>query len=97
MPYTQKELEANEHYTSLKVRDEVKYNKDFNKNLQMFSDRGGSGTLRSEDGTILAYENPQNGETLDHPSQTLSVKIYQRRYRTKEQSKNIFDRSFKEL
>ena len=29
MPYSQEELQANEHYTSIKNRDEVKYQQDF--------------------------------------------------------------------
>ena len=28
MPYSQEELQANEHYTSIKNRDEVKYQQD---------------------------------------------------------------------
>ncbi len=99
MPYTNKELLANEHYTDLKARDEGKYNANINNVRKVFTDRGGEywDTLRNSVDVIQLYEKISDGTSHDDPNQKLYVELYKRRYRTKIEAKDIFDRDFKEF
>ena len=99
MPYTEKELLANEHYVSLKARDEGKYNSEFDEVKKAFNDRGGMywDTLRDSSNIIQLYEKISDGKTRSHNNQRLHVELYRRRYRTKIESKDIFDIEFKEF
>ncbi len=99
MPYTQEELEANEHYTSLKVRDELKYTDEYIYARDQWVGRGGTphDSFRSEDDVIQLYEDPATGESFPSPNQNLRVWIYQTRYRTNADTKDILDREFKEF
>jgi len=99
MPYTEKELQENEHYTSLKARDEGKYNSNFNKVCKTFDRRGGNywDTLRDTNNIIQLYEKISDGTSQSNKNQRLYVELYRRRYRTKIEAKDIFDREFKEF
>ena len=107
MPYTEEELRDNLHYQSLKERDEIKYEQKFQKDLSKFLTKEGSTeetknkilktSLRDNNGVIRLFENFYNGETYSNLSQKLYVDVYQRRYRTKEDTFDYIDREFKEL
>ena len=107
MPYTEEELKDNLHYQSLKERDEIKYEQKFQKDLSKFLTKEGSTeetknkilktSLRDNNGVIRLFENFNNGETYSNLSQKLYVEVYQRRYRTKEDTFDYIDREFKEL
>ena len=107
MPYTEEELRDNLHYQSLKERDEIKYEQKFQKDLSKFLTKEGSTeetknkilktSLRDSNGVIRIFENFSNGETYSNLSQKLYVEVYQRRYRTKEDTFDYIDREFKEL
>jgi len=99
MPYTEQELEANEHYTSLKRRDEVKYVANFVKTKSEFVANGGDvlDGLRDSEDALQIYENPDTGGDYDSLSQKLRIMIYQTRYRTNADTKDILDREFKEF
>ena len=107
MPYTEEELRDNLHYQSLKERDEIKYEQKFQKYLSKFLTKEGSTeetknkilktSLRDNNGVIRLFENFNNGETYSNLSQKLYVEVYQRRYRTKEDTFDYIDREFKEL
>tara|TARA_B100000131_G_scaffold266799_1_gene264840 strand:- start:6749 stop:7072 length:324 start_codon:yes stop_codon:yes gene_type:complete len=107
MPYTEQELEANDHYQSLKARDEVIYIEKVGKALQRFLDRELKNypneiitkkqSLREKDDSIRLYEDPITGESYIDPTQNLNIEIYQRRYRTKDKTFEYIDRDFKEL
>ncbi len=99
MPYTKKELEANEHYTSLKERDEEKFAVEYSNVQIKFQNLGGQyfDSLRNNQGVIQLYETIKTGESMPESHQSLYVDIYRRRYRTKADTKDIFDREFKEL
>ena len=99
MPYTKKELETNEHYTSLKERDEQKYMENYVNVQTQWTNLGGQyfDSLRNNQGVIQLYETIDTGESMPEASQCLYVDIYRRRYRTKAEAKDILDREFKEL
>ena len=107
MPYTEEELRDNLHYQSLKERDEIKYEQKFQKDLSKFLTKEGSTeetknkilktSLRDNNGVIRLFENSNNGETYSNLSQKLYIEVYQRRYRTKEDTFDYIDREFKEL
>jgi hypothetical protein len=99
MPYSQEELEANEHYTSLKVRDEIKYNQEYVFSRDKWIARGGEAhdSFRNEDDVIQLYEDPETGESFPTPNQQLRIWLYQIRYRTNAATKDILDREFKEF
>tara|TARA_B100001113_G_scaffold330380_1_gene305939 strand:- start:15144 stop:15467 length:324 start_codon:yes stop_codon:yes gene_type:complete len=107
MPYTEEELRDNLHYQSLKERDEIKYEQKFQKDLSKFLTKEGSTeetknkilktSLRDNNGVIRLFENFNNGETYSNLSQKLYIEVYQRRYRTKEDTFDYIDREFKEL
>jgi len=107
MPYTEEELQDNLHYQSLKERDEIKYEQKFQKDLSKFLQKnlkaGDSPnkvlktSLRDNNGVIRLFENIGNGETYSNLSQKLYVEVYQRKYRTKEDTFDYIDREFKEL
>ena len=107
MPYTEEELKDNLHYQSLKERDEIKYEQKFQKDLSKFLTKEGSTeetknkilktSLRDNNGVIRLFENFNNGETYSNLSQKLYIEVYQRRYRTKEDTFDYIDREFKEL
>ena len=107
MPYTEEELRDNLHYQSLKERDEIKYEQKFQKDLSKFLTKEGSTeetknkilktSLRDSNGVIRIFENFSDGETYSNLSQKLYVEVYQRRYRTKEDTFDYIDREFKEL
>ena len=100
MPYKPEELEANEHYQGLKTRDEVAYHAAFErvKEKQVGSDtqKGWDG-LRDDDDVLQIFEDPETGLEYDNWTQRLRVLIYQVRYRTNADTKDILDRQFKEF
>jgi hypothetical protein len=99
MPYTEEELQDNEHYSSIKERDEIKYHDLFLKTNTKFLDNDGNtkDTLLDKNDVIQLFENPTSGETYDDENQYLYVQIYQRRYRTKKKTLDFIDREFKEF
>lgn len=100
MPYKPEELEANEHYQGLKSRDEAAYHAAFQrvKAKQVGSDmeKGWDG-LRDDDDVMQIFESPDTGGEYDDWTQKLRVLIYQVRYRTNADTKDILDRQFKEF
>ena len=107
MPYTEQELQDNLHYQSLKERDEIKYEERFQKDYNTFIERevkNDSDTnkvlkdsLRDANDIVRIYEDIETGETYSNLSQNLYIELYQRRYRTKEDTFDYIDRRFKEL
>tara|TARA_B100000902_G_C26496712_1_gene521936 strand:+ start:219 stop:518 length:300 start_codon:yes stop_codon:yes gene_type:complete len=99
MPYSKKELEANEHYTSLKERDEQKYSTGYGNVQVQWTNLGGQyfDSLRNSQGVVQLYETIDTGESMPEAHQSMYVDIYRRRYRTKADTTDIFDREFKEL
>jgi len=107
MPYTEQELQDNLHYQSLKERDEIKYEERFQKDYNTFIERevkNDSDTnkvlkdsLRDANDIVRVYEDIETGETYSNLSQNLYIELYQRRYRTKEDTFDYIDRRFKEL
>ena len=107
MPYTEQELQDNLHYQSLKERDEIKYEEKFQKDFTKFLDREMKDdvdenkvlkdSLRDAKGTVRVYEDIETGETYSNISQNLYIELFQRRYRTKEDTFDYIDREFKEL
>tara|TARA_B100001113_G_scaffold331187_1_gene307338 strand:+ start:30 stop:341 length:312 start_codon:yes stop_codon:yes gene_type:complete len=103
MPYSQEELQANEHYTSIKNRDEVKYQQDFvntkNKWLNSMEPVGSKDfdTLRTDDDTIQLYQDPETGNSMASESQFLNVKIYRTKYRTATETQDLLNREFEEF
>ena len=78
MPYTQQELEANEHYQSIKSRDEVKYHSEYNAARSKWLAEGGNlnDSFRNSDDVIQLYEDPQTGERYQSDNQFLRCMIY---------------------
>lgn len=107
MPYTEQELQNNLHFQSLKERDEIKYEERFQKDYNTFIERevkNDSDTnkvlkdsLRDANDIVRVYEDIETGETYSNLSQNLYIELYQRRYRTKEDTFDYIDRRFKEL
>ena len=99
MPYSNDELKANEHYQDLKTRDELKYVKDFSETRQKFLANGGKAHdgLRLADDKLLLFEDPKTGGTITSPTQSPQYIIFQKRYRTSIETKDIIDREFKEF
>ena len=60
MPYSEQELLSNEHYTSLKTRDEIAYNQEFISTRDKWYNRGGQywDSLRNKENVIQLYEEP---------------------------------------
>ena len=99
MPYSKKELESNEHYTSLKERDEQKFKTNYENAQIQWTNLGGQyfDSLRNNRGVIQLYETIDTGESMPEAHQSIYVDIYRRRYRTKADTTDTFDREFKEL
>ena len=99
MPYNNEELKANEHYQDLKTRDELKYIKEFADTRSKFINNGGKefDGLRLQDDKLLLYEDPVTGESIASETQKPRYIIYQKRYRTSADTKDILDREFKEF
>tara|TARA_B100000900_G_scaffold412169_1_gene433405 strand:+ start:662 stop:949 length:288 start_codon:yes stop_codon:yes gene_type:complete len=95
MPYTEQELQSNEFYTSLKDRDKQKYLLSVDESVNNSTSH--DGTLRNNNDVIISYEDPDNvGSTLTDRD-AIHVEIYQRRYRTNQDTKDILDRAFTEF
>lgn len=107
MPYNEEELKDNLYYQSLKTRDEDAYHLKYHKAHDAFMNRESEFeqdenkrlkiTLRDKNDVIKLYEDPVTGETYPSPCQHLYVEIYQRRYRTQEDTLDYIDRNFTEL
>tara|TARA_Y100000004_G_C8656535_1_gene303359 strand:- start:104 stop:403 length:300 start_codon:yes stop_codon:yes gene_type:complete len=99
MPYKPEELEANEHYQGLKTRDELKYVNSFSEIRNAFELNGGKffDGLRVKGDKLLLYEDPTTGETISSETQKPRYIIYQKRYRTSADTKDILDREFTEF
>jgi len=54
-------------------------------------------TMRDKNDTIKLYEDPVSGESYPSICQKLYVQLYQRRYRTREDTLDYIDRDFTEL
>lgn len=109
MPYTPQELLDNEFYSTLKERDEVAYELEYQKTKNAFESREleddetltelqlNKITLRNQNDVIQLYEIPQTGETYASNNQKIYVDIYQRRYRSKKDTVDFIKRDFKEF
>tara|TARA_Y100000004_G_C8751361_1_gene342542 strand:- start:255 stop:578 length:324 start_codon:yes stop_codon:yes gene_type:complete len=107
MPYTEAELQDNLYYQSLKKRDEELYRSKYHKAHDAFMNRESEfeddqqkrlkTTLRDDTDAIKLYEDPETGESYPSPCQSLYVEIYQRRYRTQEDTLDYIDRDFTEF
>tara|TARA_Y100000361_G_scaffold124069_1_gene116999 strand:- start:204 stop:527 length:324 start_codon:yes stop_codon:yes gene_type:complete len=107
MPYNEEELKDNLYYQSLKSRDEVAYNQKYQKAHNSFMQRESEFeendnkrlkiTMRDKNDTIKLYEDPVSGESYPSICQKLYVQLYQRRYRTREDTLDYIDRDFTEL
>ena len=95
MPYTEKELQSNEFYTSLKDRDKIKYLRSVEKTVANSTTH--DNTFRNDNDVVISYEDPDTvGSTLG-VRDMIHVEIYQRRYRTNQDTKDILDRAFTEF
>ena len=95
MPYTEKELQSNEFYTSLKDRDKIKYLRSVEKTVANSTSH--DNTLRNDNDVVISYEDPDTvGSTLG-VRDMIHFEIYQRRYRTNQDTKDILDRAFTEF
>lgn len=107
MPYTEAELQDNLFYQSLKERDEQKYHLGYTKAHTAFVNRElefedneikiEKITLRDKKDVIKLYEDPITGEAYPGANQKIYVELYQRRYRTQEDTLDYIDREFTEL
>jgi|GEM_PF-4323633 hypothetical protein len=109
MPYTPQELEDHEFYSSLKQRDEVAYELEYQKMKNKFEARELEAnptlseaqvnkiSIRNKNDVVQLYESPQTGETYISNNQKIYVNIYQRRYRSKKDTIDFIDRDFKEF
>ena len=109
MPYTPEELLENEFYSTLKERDEVAYELEYQKTKNAFETREleiddtltearlNKLTLRNKNDVVQLYETPQTGETYASNNQKIYIDIYQRRYRSKKDTVDFITRDFKEF
>tara|TARA_B100001778_G_scaffold179789_1_gene147829 strand:- start:11037 stop:11345 length:309 start_codon:yes stop_codon:yes gene_type:complete len=76
MPYTKEELQELEFYQNLKNEDEQRYINNRDILEARFKASGsaddGTQTIRDEDGNILVFENPFNGQ-LDPPDENNKI------------------------
>ena len=107
MPYNEEELKDNLYYQSLKNRDEVAYNQKYQKAHDIFMQRESEFeedqnkrlklTMRDRNDAIKLYEDPVTGESYPSICQKLFIQVYQRRYRTREDTLDYIKRNFTEL
>lgn len=107
MPYTEDELKDNLYYQDLKKRDEDAYHIKYHKAHDAFMARESEFepdvvkrlkiSLRDKNDTVKLYEDPITGESYPSPCQKIYVRLYQRRYRTQEDTLDYIDREFTEL
>tara|TARA_Y100000361_G_C11128340_1_gene327372 strand:+ start:372 stop:695 length:324 start_codon:yes stop_codon:yes gene_type:complete len=107
MPYTEAELQDNLYYQSLKKRDEELYHAKYHKAHNAFMNRESEFeenaqkrlkvSMRDNTDVIKLYEDPVTGESYPSPCQKVYVELYQRRYRTQEDTLDYIDRDFTEL
>ena len=76
MPYTKEELQELEFYQNLKDEDEQRYIQKRQLLITRFEASGsadmGTQTVRDDDGNILVFENPYNGQ-LDPPDDSNKI------------------------
>ena len=99
MPLTGEQLEGSQHYQALLERDEIIYNALYDADLLTFQNNGGvdEDSLRDTNDSIQLYENVETGEAKNSTNQILRVLLFQRRYRTTAETKDILNREFKEF
>jgi hypothetical protein len=99
MPLTSEQLQNSEHYQKLLERDEIIYNALYDADLLTFQNNGGmmEDSLRDSNDAIQLYEDIITGEAKNLGNQLLRILLYQRRYRTNTETKDILDREFKEF
>jgi len=99
MPLTSEQLQSSVHYQALLERDEIIYNALYNADLLTFQNNGGvmEDSLRDSNDSIQLYENIVTGEAKNLSNQILRILLYQRRYRTNAETKDILNREFKEF
>tara|TARA_B100000902_G_scaffold323493_1_gene317300 strand:+ start:9397 stop:9720 length:324 start_codon:yes stop_codon:yes gene_type:complete len=107
MPYTEAELQDNLYFQSIKKRDEELYHSQYQKAHNKFMDRESEFeeneqkrlkiSMRDVEDALKLYEDPINGLSYPSPCQKLYVELYQRRYRTQEDTVDYIDRNFTEL
>tara|TARA_B100000902_G_C27247267_1_gene883288 strand:+ start:724 stop:1047 length:324 start_codon:yes stop_codon:yes gene_type:complete len=107
MPYNEEELKDNIYYQSLKQRDEQAYHIKYHKAHDTFMAREAEFepnetkrlkiSLRDKGDIMKLYEDPITGESYPSPCQKLYIRLYQRRYRTQEDTLDYIDREFTEL
>jgi hypothetical protein len=99
MPLTSEQLQNSIHYQTLLERDEIIYNALYNADLLTFQNNGGmmEDSLRNSNDAIQLYEDIITGEAKNLTNQLLRILLYQRRYRTNAETKDILDREFKEF
>ncbi|MAE86032.1 MAG: hypothetical protein CMB80_25065 [Flammeovirgaceae bacterium] len=99
MPLTDEQKAGSQHYQALLERDEIIYNALYDADLLTFQNNGGinEDSLRDTNDSIQLYENVETGEAKNSTNQILRVTLFQRRYRTNAEAKDILNREFKEF
>jgi hypothetical protein len=99
MPLTSEQLQSSIHYQTLLARDEIIYNALYDADLLTFQNNDGmmEDSLRDTNDSIQLYEDIITGEAKNSTNQILRILLYQRRYRTNAETKDILNREFKEF
>ena len=100
MPYTKEELDSNEHYQDIISANRRAYDEQVEREFAAMRATGSRAnstpTLRNEDGSIILYEDPDDGSGLDRPNQYVDVEMKQPTIR-KKLLDSVVDRTIKEL
>ena len=99
MPLTGEQLQNSAHYQALLEQDEIIYNALYDADLLTFLNNDGvmEDSLRDTNDSIQLYEDVVTGEAKNSTNQILRILLYQRRYRTNAETKDILSREFKEF
>ena len=100
MPYTKEELDSNEHYQDIISANRRAYDEQVEREFVAMRATGSRAnstpTLRNEDGSIILYEDPDDGSGLDRPNQYVDVEMKQPTIR-KKLLDSVVDRAITEL
>jgi hypothetical protein len=100
MPYTKEELDSNEHYQDIISANRRSYDEQVEREFVAMRATGSRAnstpTLRNEDGSIILYEDPDDGSGLNRPNQFVAVEATQPAIR-KKLLNSVVDRTITEL
>ena len=100
MPYTKEELDSNEYYQDIISANRRAYDEQVEREFVAMRATGSRAnstpTLRNEDGSIILYEDPDEGGGLNRPNQYVEVEMKQPTIR-KKLLDSVVDRAITEL